>query len=331
MLNGRHGKRVEKMKYQKCLALAAAAPLLTAGAAVYGIYLFGFYSPRGRQNDDHHILINFSSRDQYDRSIALIDRMRARPFERVHTLSYDGLKLAGRYYHVRDGAPLAILFHGYRGTPSRDFCGGADLCLSMGLNVLLVEERAHCSSEGHTITFGVKERCDVLSWVNYAVERFGPEVRILLTGISMGGGTVLMASGMNLPANVRGIIADCPFTSPAEIIMEFGRAKKLPMKLAFPLAGLAARVFGGFSLTAADATEAVKRTTVPILIIHGEADSLVPCGMSARIREANPEMVTRYTFPGADHGLSYIVDTPRYTGLVKDFCERIFPEQGPSS
>ena len=304
--------------------LLPTAALAGFGTGLYGMYRFAFYSPHRRQNDDHLILVPMQSSEQYERSISLIDKLNARPYERVSVRSSDGLRLSGRYYHIRDGAPLAILCHGYRGTPSRDFCGGADLCFSQGFNVLLIEERAHCSSEGHTITLGVRERCDVLAWVGYAVERFGDQVRILLCGISMGGGAVLMASGLPLPGNVRGILADCPFTSPAEIIREVGTEKGWPVKLLFPLAALAARVFGGFSLKDADAVEAVKKARIPILLIHGEADGLVPCEMSRAIAEANPALVERHTFPGADHGLSYLVDTPRYTRLVGEFCERIF-------
>ena len=317
---------MKSLKYFVAGTAAAAVSAVTATA--YGIYRYGFYSPRGKQNDDHRIMIRMSE-EQHNRSIAMIDRLNARPYERVHIRSYDGLRLAGRYYHMKDGAPLAILCHGYRGTPSRDFCGGAEICFNMGLNVLLIEERAHCTSEGHTITFGVKERYDVLSWIDYAVERFGADLKILLSGISMGGGTVLMASGLRLPENMRGILADCPLTSPAEIITDFGRRKKLPMKLAYPMAALAAEVFGDFSLTGADAVEAVKQSKVPILIIHGEEDGLVPCEMSRRIAEANPEKITRYTFPGADHGLSYITDKARYTRLVGEFCERIFGREAP--
>ncbi len=309
----------------KCIKYAVCGTAAAAFAVSYAIYRYGFYSPKGAQNDDHQILIPMSE-EQHARSIALTDRLGAKPYERVQTLSYDGLKLAGRYYHEKDGAPLAILFHGYRGTPSRDFCGGADICFQMGFNVLLIEQRAHCSSGGHTITFGVKERRDVVTWANYAVERFGTDVKILLVGISMGGGTVLMASELALPANVHGIIADCPFTSPSEMIMEFGQSQGFPMKIAYPLTQLAARLFGGFSLNGADAVTAVKNTKVPIMIIHGEADGLVPCEMSRRIADANPVMIERHTFPGAVHGLSYLVDTDRYTELIHAFCDRIFEE-----
>ena len=294
------------------------------GAGLLGIYYYAFYSPHRRQNDDHFNPGSMQSDRQRERSLALIDKLNARPYERVSIRSHDGLLLSARYYHTRDGAPLAILCHGYRGTPSRDFCGGADICFSQGFNVLLIEERAHCSSQGHTITFGVRERYDVLAWVGYAVERFGDRVRILLCGISMGGATVLMASGLSLPDNVRGILADCPFTSPAEIIRNVIAANGWPVKPVFPLSALAARVFGGFSLNGADAVEAVKSAKIPILLIHGEADELVPCEMSRAISRANPLMVERHTFPHANHGLSYLVDTERYTQLVETFCARIF-------
>ena len=139
-----------------------------------------------------------------------------------------------------------------------------------------------------------------------------------------------MASELNLPEQVCGVFADCPFTSPTEIIMEYGRSKGLPMKMVYPMVELAAKTFGKFSLNGADAVRAVKNTKVPIMIVHGESDGLVPCEMSRRIAEANPEKIKRYTFPGAAHGLCYIVDSNRYTELVKDFCDEIFQNKKES-
>lgn len=317
----RNNSGVFPAKLRKTLLAPAAAAGIGA-LTVCGIFGYVFYSPLGKQNDDHHILAPVRTQEEYDRSIALIDALNAKLYEPVEIRSRDGLRLAGRYYHTAVGAPLAILCHGYRGTPSRDFCGGADLCLQSGFNVLLIEERAHCSSEGHTITFGVRERYDVLDWTEYAVQRFGRDTKILLAGISMGAATVLMASGLDLPDNVRGILADCPYTSPTEIITEVGRTLKIPMKLALPLVELGTRVLGGFSLEDADAAAAVRNAKVPILLIHGEADDFVPSEMSRVIAEANPALAERYTFPDAGHGLSYLVDTARYTRLVEEFCRK---------
>ena len=189
--------------------------------------------------------------------------------------------------------------------------------------MLLIEERAHCTSEGHTISFGINERYDVLNWTRYAAERFGPDTKILLCGISMGAATVLLASELDLPQNVRGIMADCPYTTPEEIIKETGRMLKFPMKLAMPFVMLSARIFGGLTLGGVSTAEAVRHTKVTILLIHGEADGLVPCSMGREIAAANPAMVDLQTFPGAGHGLSYLTDTRRYTDLIEAFCEKI--------
>ena len=248
----------------------------------------------------------------------LMAEMAALPFERIYIRSHDGLMLAGRYYHAADGAPVQIQVHGYRGGPIRDFCGGNKLARDMGHNTLVIEQRALGESGGRTITFGVMERLDCLAWAAYAAGRW-PDADILLSGVSMGATTVIMAAGLDLPGNVRGVIADCPFASPEKIIARVCRDMKIPPAPAMPFIRLGARIFGGFSLRAADAAEAVKRAKVPVLILHGEDDRFVPCEMSAEIQRANPALTRRFTFPGAGHGLSYVVDAQRYERVTRDF------------
>ena len=246
-----------------------------------------------------------------------------RPCEFVTVRSRDGLILSGRYYHQKDGAPLAIGFHGYRSCWLTDFCGGADIAFQMGQNVLLIDQRAHGKSQGRSITFGIKERHDLLCWVEYAVDRFGPDTKILLYGVSMGAATVLMASGLELPDNVKGIVADCPYSAPLDVILEVGRQQNYPVKLIRPFVILGAKIYGGFDVRETSGAEAVKSSKVPVMIIHGEDDTFVPPEMSRAIQEANPGMVERHTFPGAYHALSYMVDTPRYETLVKEFMKKV--------
>ena len=116
-------------------------------------------------------------------------------FEPVHITAQDGTPLAARYYHHADGAPLAIIFHGYRGYATRDGLGGYTLCTALGYNVLLPDQRAHGYSGGHTITMGVKERYDARDWAVWARSHFGPEVPIFLMGVSMGAATVCWRPG----------------------------------------------------------------------------------------------------------------------------------------
>ena len=300
------------------LALLVLAVIF--GGAYYA-YRIAFYSPNvGRDR------IPATKGHQYDPYRAemkrLFHQLNDRPCEFVTVTSHDNLVLSGRYYHVKDGAPLDIGFHGYRSSPLTDFSGGSELSFRMGHNLLLVDQRAHGKSQGRTIAFGIQERKDLLKWVNYAVDRFGEDVQIVLYGISMGGATVLMASGLELPKNVKGIIADCPYSSAMEIMLHVGKKMPFPNGLIRPFVKLGAKIYGGFDVEETDAAEAVKQAKVPVLILHGEADNFVPAEMSD-IAADNPQMVTRYTFPGADHGISYLVDPTRYTQIVTDFMERI--------
>ena len=297
-------------------------------AVSYGCYRYVFYAPNDRVPDDYELNDPRQPEEEKIRCREMISKINEREFERIYIDSFDGLKLTGRYYEVSEGAPLVIMFHGYTGTPSRDFCGGADICLSSGCNALLIEERAHCSSEGHTISFGICERRDVLSWIEYAKERFGEEKEMLLVGISMGAATVLMSAGLGLPENVKGIIADCPYGYPEKIIRHVGEIRKLPIGFLFPFIRLGGRLFGKFDLLSADAVSSVKELRIPVMIIHGEDDDFVPPEMSEEIAKANTEYISRYTFPKGRHGTSYLADTQRYTRLVKDFYASTLGQAG---
>lgn len=302
------------------LLLLCLLAFVGLGGAYYA-YRIAFYSPqKGR---DQITPLQGEKYDHYrGEMMRLFNQLMDRPCEFVTITSHDGLVLSGRYYHIKDGAPLDIGFHGYRSSPMTDFSGGSELSFQMEHNLLLIDQRAHGRSEGRTIAFGIQERLDLLKWVDYAVERFGSNVKILLYGISMGGATVLMASELALPENVKGIIADCPYSAPLEIILHVGQKMPIPSWLIKPFAILGAKIFGGFDLTETDARSAVKHTTVPILIIHGDADGFVPHEMSD-IVESNPKMVQRHTYSGADHGISYLVDKPRYSKIVTDFVGKL--------
>ena len=294
----------------------------------YNCYRIPFYSPKKNRE-----AIPETKGPQYEPHRATMRRifsqLAAREYEDVSITSHDGLKLAGKYYHIKDGAPLAIAFHGYRSSGMTDFAGGSELCFDMEQNLLLVDQRAHGKSQGKSISFGILERLDCLAWAHYAVDRFGADTPILLYGVSMGATTVLMASALPLPANVRGIVADCPFSSPADIILAVGKTQHYPPTLIYPFVVLGARIYGHFNLLETTAAEAVRSAKVPILIIHGEADGFVPAAMSEEIAIAQPELVERVTFPGADHAISFLVDEARYRKIVTEFVSNALSKKKP--
>lgn len=297
--------------------LLIISALALAGA--YYAYHIAFHVPKkGRPTVDDPL-----AGPQYeavaDHLFRMTNVMRSIPFEPITIKSHDGLTLFGRYYHVKDGAPVEILFHGYRSCAFRDCSGGHALSRKMGFNSIVVDQRAHGESEGNTITFGILERYDCLKWAEYARDRFGSETPIILSGLSMGAATVLMASGLALPDNVVCIMADSPFSSPISIIEKVCRDMRYPVALCRPFLHLGARLYGKFHLRECEAKQAVRRASVPILLLHGEADDFVPCPMSTEIAACCASPVTVHTFPEAGHGLSYVVDPLGYERSVYEF------------
>lgn len=307
--------------------IVAAGIILLFFAICYYSYRKAFYSPK-KGRDVPIELSNNPYRKEADAAISLlVKEMEELTFEDVWIKSFDGKKLYGRYYHVMDNAPLEIQFHGYRGTAFRDFGGGNKLARGLGHNTLLIDQRAHGKSEGSTITFGVRERLDCKSWVDYAVKRFGEDQKIILSGISMGAATVLMASDLNLPKNVKGIIADCPYSCPKEIIKKVCREDMKMPRGSEVFAYLGGFIFGkGLKLSKSSALKSVASTNIPILIIHGEADGFVPCKMSEDIYSKAPDNVRLETFPNAGHGYSFIVDDERYKKVIVEFDNLILKD-----
>lgn len=244
---------------------------------------------------------------------------RALPHEDVFITSFDGLKLHGKYYEYAPGAPIELMFHGYRGTAERDLSGGVQRCFKLGRSALIVDQRCSGQSEGNVITFGVNEHRDCLCWIDFMLQKFGPDVKIILTGISMGASTVMIAGGAQLPPNVIGILADCGFSTAKDIIQTVIRQMGLPPKLSYPFVKLGARIFGHFDLEEVDALRAMKKCTVPVIFFHGETDDYVPCEMSKATYEACAARKQLVTIPGAGHGLSYPVAPELYRSSLREF------------
>jgi len=245
-----------------------------------------------------------------------VDQMPNTAFE---ITSFDGLTLRGRYYECAPGGPVEIMFPGYRGLAKRDLCGGVQRCAALGHNALIVDQRANGESEGSIITFGNLEYRDCLAWIDFAISHFGPDVKLILTGISMGASTVLITAGEKLPKNVIGVLADCGFTSAREIICKVIRDMHLPPAVIYPFIRLGARLYGGFKLEEKAAVEAVKNATVPVIFIHGTGDDFVPWEMSRDNFESCVSEKRLVLIDNAAHGTSCMVDTEKYLQELKEF------------
>lgn len=254
--------------------------------------------------------------------IRWIDEIRAMPHENVSIQSFDGLTLRGKFYEYAPGAPVEIMFHGYRGSAERDLCGGVQRCFACGHSALVVGQRGSVDSDGSVITFGILESRDCRSWVDFVIDHFGPDVKLILTGISMGASTVMIASGGELPKNVVGALADCGFTSAEDIIKRTIREMKLPPNLSYPFVRLGARIFGHFDPDETSSMEAMKRCRLPVIFFHGKDDDYVPCWMSRVNYEHCTSAKKLVIIPGAGHGLSFPVDQEGYLRELRQFAEK---------
>lgn len=250
----------------------------------------------------------------------------AQKYEHIYITSFDGLKLHAKLLqNPLSNGKIILLSHGYHSIPEYDFSGAFQLYYNLGYDMLLIDQRSHGESEGRYITFGVRERYDILKWCKYLRERFGAEYKIILGGISMGSTAVLLASALpELPANVVGIIADCGFTSPYD---EFVHILKDSMHIPrFPILSIAeiiAKYSAGFTFKECSTIDAVKNTTLPILFIHGKNDTFVLPENTLKNYDACTSRKELILVPGAGHGLSFLVDERLCTEKLVDFLYKL--------
>lgn len=306
-----------------CIALIAALLILIIS---YICFRMVFYVPRQNEVPSDELPLPIGKIYEPYHVMMRHWIMEARGFQQEHFYikSFDGLTLHAKYFEYEPDAVIEIMFHGYRGSAERDLSGGIQRCFSLGRSVLLVDQRTSCGSEGNVISFGINEHRDALSWVDFAVKHFGPDVKIVLTGISMGASTVLMAAGKELPENVVGVLADCGFSSPKEIIKKCAGDLKIPANIVYPFIKLGAKLFGHFDLEEYTPLEAMKTCKIPVIFFHGESDAFVPCDMSRETYEACKSPKRLVTVPKAGHGLVYLVDNDLYFNSVVEF----FSENG---
>ncbi len=219
----------------------------------------------------------------FEKSLEYIDAL---PSQRFFIKSFDGLRLAATYYNNDNSDTTILLFHGYRSDGKFDFACAVKFYFELGLNVLVVDQRCNGESGGKLITFGIKERYDVLSWTNFINQKFAPK-NIFLSGVSMGATTVMMAANLDLPDNIRGIIADCGFTAAPDIIKKVAlQAFKINATPILPLLNTMCKLFGKFDLYETTTIKSLSESDIPIFFIHGKCDGFVPCEMTETSYEA---------------------------------------------
>ena len=190
-----------------------------------------------------------------------------------------------------------------------------------GYNVVLPDNRAHGKSDGEYIGMGWLDKDDIACWVNWIIEKDN-QAQIILHGVSMGGATVMMASGDHLP-HVVGYIEDCGYTSVWDIFAsELDKRFSLPTFPVLDISNFMAQIRAGYDFKEASSLEQVKKANAPMLFIHGGKDDFVPVDMVYEVYNACPTMKDLYIVEEAGHAQAKDYDVEDYWNKVFDFIDQ---------
>lgn len=200
----------------------------------------------------------------------------------------DGTTLAGHIYlQEKPTDKWMIIVHGYQ-VDEQLAQVIAPPIYDAGYNILTMDLRAHGKSEGNYIGMGYLDQFDLINWIDWLVDQY-PNAKIVLHGSSMGGATVLMTAGHELPRNVKAVIDDCGYSSVRAIFAsELNKRFGLPASPILDMAGSVSKLKAGYHLNEGDVIEATKRNYLPTLFIHGEVDDFVPVEMGRALFKVKP-------------------------------------------
>ena len=298
------------------IVLAALAVLAVCVLAFAGNYLFRFAL-------DPRFGGMVSSYEEGDMELEGDSAWLDEASEDWRLTSRDGLELHALYLARPEAShKYVVACHGYGSIPQ--YMGrSAARFYEMGFNILAPAARAHELSEGRYVSMGWLERLDIVDWANALAER-DPEAEIVLYGISMGGATVMMASGEDLPANVTCVVEDCGYSSVwDEFAGQLDELFGLPTFPVLDAASLVTQLRAGFGFKEASAAEQLKKTSLPVLFIHGEDDTFVPYWMLDVVYDACASAdKEKLSVPGAAHGEASWADPELYWSTVEAFLAK---------
>ena len=236
-------------------------------------------------------------------------------------ISDDGLKLKG--FYVNNNSDTTVIFvHGYQSTPFNSFSGAAKALHQKGYNLFFVYQRCHGKSEGEYVTFGIKERKDIVKWTHKINELYSPK-NIIIYGISMGCATSSMALALNIPSNVKCAVLDCGFNKPhEEIVHESKNMGKKGGEIIIYFVNIYCKLIAGFSLFETSAAKSLSHVNIPCLFIHSEGDKMVlpkNCVENYNACASNNKEIIMY--PNVGHGLTYLDGYPSVENKVVTFIE----------
>ena len=240
----------------------------------------------------------------------------------VEIVNKSGLKLYGRYRMRPEATHRWIIsVHGYR-DDHRFMLPYVMRFYEGGFNVFTQDNRAHGMSDGDYISMGWLDKDDVYEWID-CIRRMDPDAEVIVHGVSMGGATTMMLSGLNHPA-VIGYVEDCGYTSTWDMFkVVMNRDYHLPTFPIMDLTNLMSRLKLGFDFKKSSSLAQIRKCVKPILFMHGEKDDYIPVEMCHTLYENYGGEKDLYITPDAGHAESMDYDPDTYFSTIFEFISRL--------
>lgn len=246
------------------------------------------------------------------------------PKQTWYQITPDGYRLDAYYIPATNPTnKTAIIDHGYM--QNKKAMGAyAAMFHKMGYNILLPDLRDLGNSQGKFIGYGWPDRKDMVRWAQEVIHKNGPASQIVMFGISMGGATMAMTSGVpNLPKQIKAFITDSPYTSvEGEIEYQAMQMFHIHYWPLFPIFEQVVKFKTGDNLRKMSVINQVKKDKLPFLYIAGTGDTFVPYHDTIALYHATHAPKELLLVPHAKHVKSYEVAPQKYQQTISNFLNK---------
>jgi dipeptidyl aminopeptidase/acylaminoacyl peptidase len=244
-------------------------------------------------------------------------------FEDVEFVNSSGQVLRGWFVPPPASKAPAVVFGHGNAADRRHWLAVVPALREAGFASLLFDFSGRGESDGDTVTLGAREAGDIVAAVGFLRGRAEVDPRrIAVCGRSMGAAAAILAAAAQ-PDLAGALVLDSSFADLPRLVDEAIAGLFLPPLIVRPLLFEVVRFRAGYDPAALSPREAIGHVAVPMLVLHGTADRVVPFSHALELVAASHAHARLLPLPGLDHN----APRPSFTAdAIVRFLEQALPE-----